>query len=107
MLNKVKLSSLFSFILLFLLCIVLMLLISHFAMQYGVKTGDIQTFLADTMFIWLSVRCCIYIACGYFLRKLLRLAKNEQDKVAYKKLIRTFIIALIIIEAVILVQQGG
>ncbi len=73
-------------------------------MEFGVQAGEIQQFLSRTWFLWILIRFAIYGFSGYFLYQLQHKARDEQEKTAYKKLTRAFIIGLAVIEMVILVQ---
>ncbi|MDU8924321.1 hypothetical protein RYD26_05260 [Pasteurellaceae bacterium LIM206] len=92
------------FTLLILLFTVIVFMIAHFAIQFGVQAGDIQHFLSRTWFLWLFIRLSIYCCSGYFLYQLQKNARNEQEKNAYKKLIRAAVIGLIVMEVTILIQ---
>lgn len=101
---KKTMTTVSKFLLSFLLIIILIFIIAFFMMQFGVETGDIQHFLANTWLIWLFIRFSIYIIGGVLLYKSLKLARNEQEKLAYKKLMRAFVIWLMLIEGIIFVQ---
>lgn len=81
--------------------------IGHFGLQYGVEIGDVPKFLARTWLIWLLVRWTMYAVSGWFLWKMCKMAKNQDDLTACKRLVRAAVIGAVCIEIVVFARLFG
>ena len=81
--------------------LVLVFTIGHLGLQYGIGLGEVPQFLARTWLIWLVVRWAMYAVSGWFLWKMCKLAKNQEDLTACKRLIRVAAVAALAVEAIV------
>lgn len=81
--------------------LILVFTIGHFGLQYGIGLGEVPKFLARTWLIWFIVRWAMYAVSGWFLWKMCKMAKNQDDLTACKRLIRVAAIVAITIEVVV------
>lgn len=86
---------------------VLTFILGHFGLQYGIGAGELSDFFKRTWLFWFVVRWTMYAASGYFLWKICKLAKNEADLAAYKKLVRVALIGAACIEIVVFTRLFG
>lgn len=96
-----KFAGLGKLLLAFIAVLALVFTIEHFGLQYGIGIGEVPKFLARTWIIWLIVRWAMYAVSGWFLWKICKMAKNQDDLAACKRLIRVAAITAIAIEVVV------
>ncbi|UQX80559.1 hypothetical protein M3703_04375 [Mannheimia haemolytica] len=87
--------------------LVLVFVIGHFGLQYGIEAGEVPQFLERTWLLWLVVRWSLYAVSGWFLYKIRQFAKNKEDLTACKRLIRIAMLAAICIEIVVFTRLLG
>lgn len=66
-----------------------------FAALLMTHSDGVITFLSSVRhhrFMWLGIRGVIYAVCAVYLYRIYRLAKNEEDKRSYLRLIRAVVI---------------
>lgn len=86
---------------------VLVFILGHFGLQYGIGLGEVPKFFERTWLLWFVVRWTIYAASGYFLWEICKLVKNEADLAAYKKLVWVALIGAACIEIVVFTRLFG
>ncbi|MDC2825913.1 hypothetical protein BKK51_10355 [Rodentibacter trehalosifermentans] len=63
-----------------------------FSMNHSEGVLALLSNIRSHRFMWLGIRGVIYAVCAYYLYRIYHLAKNEEDRIAYKRLIRAMVI---------------
>lgn len=63
-----------------------------FSMEHSDGVLALLSHVRAHRFMWFSIRIVIYAICAFYLYRIYHLAKDEEDKVAYKRLIRAMVI---------------
>lgn len=79
---------------LFILFVTLALFIGFaaFSMNHSEGVLALLANIRSHRIMWFGIRGGIYAVCAYYLYRIYHLAKNEEDRIAYKRLIRAMVI---------------
>lgn len=86
------LKSAVKFLLIFFLVLVIFIGFASFSMSHSEGVLALLAHIRAHRLMWFGVRIVIYAICGFYLYRLYHVAKNEEEKTAYKRLIRAIVI---------------
>lgn len=90
--------------------LVLVFVIGHFGLQYGIEAGEVPRFLERTWLLWLVIRWGMYAVSGWFLWKLSKIPAvtgTDENHQQYKRLVRAAVIGAVCIDVVIFSRLLG
>lgn len=104
--TKGKLSTIYTlgkWVGIFLLFIIGLFLLAHFALRYGIHIEALSRSLKEHWVFWLSIRLAIYCLIGICFYMAYYRAKPEMAKI-YQRVIRAVIICIVAVEFINIIQ---
>lgn len=90
-----RMTSVLSLLIAFIVTVLVFFLVSYLGIKFGINIPDVKSFWP----IWIIVRLVFYAVATLFLYRLTQL--NQQE---HRKLIRTCIIGVVVLEAINIMQ---